>query len=52
MGIDTLAQLLALGAFLLGFAGIAMVVVSASRGEPVNRGISCRSLASLPGSSS
>ena len=39
MGIDTLFQLLALAFFLAGFAGVAMIVVAASRGNSVNRGV-------------
>lgn len=39
MGIDTLATLAAIGAFFVGFAGIVMIVASASRGTSVGRGI-------------
>jgi regulator of protease activity HflC (stomatin/prohibitin superfamily) len=39
MGIDTLATLIAIGAFFVGFIGIVMVVASASRGTPVRQGV-------------
>lgn len=39
MGIDTLATLIAVGAFFVGFIGIVMVVASASRGTSVRQGV-------------
>jgi regulator of protease activity HflC (stomatin/prohibitin superfamily) len=39
MGIDTIVQFIAILFFLLGFAGVAMIVVAASRGNNVSRGI-------------
>ena len=39
MGIDTLFQLVALAFFVVGFAGVAMIVAAASRGNSVSRGV-------------
>jgi regulator of protease activity HflC (stomatin/prohibitin superfamily) len=39
MGIDTIIQFIAILFFLLGFAGVAMIVIAASRGNNISRGI-------------
>src|SRR5215510_4006354 len=39
MGIDNIIQILAVLFFLIGFAGVAMIVIAASRGNNISRGI-------------